>query len=422
MAFPPPKTPILSGVNQALWRECRSEWSHQVSPAVGVVSAGTRNPPPANPGPTRPGLDFALVWAYFKTLLVSAQDLNEEARLRTRFFIQAFVAAALFGIATPLAKTLLVDIQANQLAGLLYLGAAACLLPLVLRRWLAGQVVFPRDSRNRRHLFAAIFFGGIVGPVLLLIGLKHAMAASVAMWLNLEAVATAVFALLLFREHLGKLTWLGNLGVVAAGVMLGVNEGWAGWFGLLCVGGAALAWGLDNNFTAVIDGISPEDSTFWKGLVAGAINLGLGLAWCPWQLHQAWLWALLLGGLSYGASIALYIRAAQGMGATRAQMVFASAPLCGVLLSILWLGEVMNPLQGWAACLLVGSIALIFLDRHDHAHHHDPMRHEHEHRHDDQHHEHGHETPSAEPLHTHPHEHVVVTHAHPHWPDLHHRH
>ncbi len=334
----------------------------------------------------------------------------------------ALVAAALFGVATPLSKTLLADLQANQLAGLLYLGAAIFLVPLVLRRRLASRAVFPRDARNRRHLLGAVFFGGVVGPVLLLLGLQYALAASVSMWLNLEGVATAVLACLLFREHLGKLTWLGNLGVVAAGLMLSLNEGWSGWVGLAFVAGAAVAWGLDNNFTAVIDGISAEDSTFWKGLIAGTTNLAIGLVFFPWQMGVASLWALLLGGLSYGASIALYIRAAHEMGATRSQMVFASAPFFGVVMSLLWLGEGLSLLQGLAAVILAGSIALMFAERHEHAHRHEVLKHEHEHRHEDLHHEHEHEAGEGPEPHGHPHAHAPVVHSHPHWPDLHHRH
>jgi len=342
--------------------------------------------------------------------------------MKYRAWLQALASAALFGIATPFSKTLLIGLQANQLAGLLYLGAAVCLLPLVLRRRLSGHTTFPHDRRNRRNLFGAIFFGGIVGPVLLLVGLKHALAASVSMWLNLEAVATAILAFLLFREHIGKWTWLGNVGVMAAGILLSFGQGWAGWIGLACVAGAGIAWALDNNFTAVIDGISPEDSTFWKGLIAGTTNLGIGLALFRWPADTDWLWAMLLGGLSYGTSIALYIRAAQGLGATRAQMVFASAPFVGVLLSVLWLGEGLSVLQAIAAIVLAGSIGLMFLDRHAHAHAHEPVTHEHEHRHGEEHHDHPHGNLAVGTAHAHVHAHDPVVHSHPHWPDLHHRH
>ncbi len=343
--------------------------------------------------------------------------------MRYRAFVLALAAALLFGVATPFSKTLLAGLHPSVLAGLLYLGAAVCLFPLVVRRWMAGRAVFPADSRNRGHLLGAVFFGGVVGPVLLLVGLTYARAASVSMWLNLELVATAVLAYLLFREHLGRWTWLGNLGVMAAGVMLSFNEGWSGWIGLAFLVGASVAWGLDNNFTALIDGISPEDSTFWKGLIAGATNLTIGLVFFARSgIDASWFWALLLGGVSYGASISLYIRAAHGMGATRSQMVFASAPFFGVLMSVLWLGEGLSVLQVLAAAVLVGSLALIFVERHAHRHEHDALRHEHEHRHKDLHHQHDHEHGAPAEPHAHPHEHTPDVHTHPHWPDLHHRH
>jgi len=342
--------------------------------------------------------------------------------VRWRAFIHALVAALFFGVATPFSKSLLADLQVNQLAGLLYLGAAAVMLPWSAKRRREGKAVFPRDARNRLNLLGAVIFGGIVGPVLLLVGLRYALAASVSMWLNLEAVATAVLAFLLFREHLGKWTWLGNLGVVAAGVMLSFDQGWAGWIGLLCIAGAAVAWGLDNNFTAVIDGISPEDSTFWKGLIAGGTNLAIGLALFPAHFGWDWLAAILLGTFSYGLSVALYIRSAHGLGATRAQMIFASSPFFGVLISVLWLGETLSLLQAFAAVVLIGSLTLLFRDKHDHEHVHEAMTHEHEHLHDGgDHHDHIH-APSVCGKHMHVHTHEPLMHRHPHWPDLHHRH
>lgn len=339
-----------------------------------------------------------------------------------RAVFQAVVAAILFGLATPVSKRLLDDLSPNLLAGLLYLGAAVFLAPVVYRRWRRGEQVLPTDTRNRRHLLAAIGCGGVAGPLLLLIGLQHALATSVSMWLNLETVATAVLAVFLFREHLGPWVWLGNLGVVAAGVLLGYEGGWSGWVGLFCVGGAAVAWGLDNNLTAGIDTISAEDTTFWKGLIAGVVNLGIGMVWWPSMPGPSWITALVLGGFAYGISVALYIRAAQGIGATRSQMIFSSAPFVGVLGSAWWLGEAMAPMQWIALVILAGAILLVFVGRHDHAHTHDSLDHEHEHRHDDGHHSHTHDGLVPSGVHSHSHRHVSMVHAHPHWPDLHHRH
>ncbi len=341
-----------------------------------------------------------------------------------RAMTEAFASAVLFGVSTPLSKWLLPDFQANQLAGLLYLGAALFLMPFLLseRRRAAGRLM-PRDRKNLLLLGAAVFFGGMAGPVLLLCGLRLAHAASVSMWLNLETVATAVLAVLVFRESLGLRVWMGNAGVVVAGLLLTWGEGRPGVAAVLCVAGAALCWGVDNNCTALIDGISPQASTFWKGLVAGSANLAVGLLFFDIPAGGLWLWALALGGLSFGASITLYITSAQRLGAARSQMVFSCAPFFGVFLSVVWLGETLGVWQAAGAAVLAVSIAVIVVERHGHAHVHDSMEHTHSHRHDDGHHPHTHGDAAApDGWHSHTHTHAPLCHTHSHWPDLHHRH
>jgi drug/metabolite transporter (DMT)-like permease len=344
------------------------------------------------------------------------------APARKRAFWTALVSALLFGMATPFSKSLLASIHPSQLAGLLYLGAALFYLPVMAAQRHRGQRLVPVGGKNRLLLLGAVFFGGILGPVLLLTGLQLSASASMSMWLNLETVATAVLAVLLFREHLGRWTWAGNLGILAAGALLGFDGGRLAWAGLLFAVGASVAWGLDNNMTAVIDGITPQATTFWKGIVAGTVNLGIGLWLSPSLPLGGAAGAFALGALAYGASIALYIAAAQALGAARSQMVFASSPFFGVLLSVMWLGERVSLLQGAALLVLVMSLAAMFLDRHGHAHHHHPTTHIHEHRHDDLHHDHAHDGAGVGGRHVHEHTHDTREHAHPHWPDLHHRH
>lgn len=64
------------------------------------------------------------------------------------------------------------------------------------------------DRRNRLRLAGAVFFGGVLGPVALLYGLRLAEAASVSLWLNLELAATAVLGAIVFRDYLGVRGWL----------------------------------------------------------------------------------------------------------------------------------------------------------------------------------------------------------------------
>jgi len=336
----------------------------------------------------------------------------------------ALSSAILFGLATPISKTLLGGITPFQLAGLLYLGAALGLLPRVISTR-GYRKVLRMNRENRVRLLGAIVLGGVGGPLALLFGLRIASASSVSMWLNLEMVFTVLLGHFLFDDYLGWLGWLGSAGSVGAAILLSWGGGVAGLTAGALVALACLFWGFDNHFTALIDEISPASNTFFKGLVAGTFNLVLGLVLTGYG--AGWgqtLGALGLGVLSYGVSIALYIGAAQGLGATRAQIIFASAPFFGVGGAVLILGEGLSVIQISAASILVISLIPLLIDKHLHVHEHDSVEHEHIHRHFEGHHEHSHEdAPLLKRLfHSHRHSHEEVTHSHPHLPDIHHRH
>jgi drug/metabolite transporter (DMT)-like permease len=333
----------------------------------------------------------------------------------------ALLSAALFGVATPASKLLLRDLSAFQLSGLLYLGAALGMLPFVaaVRR----PFVRPRGGVNLVRLAGAVFFGGCLGPVFLMLGLSAAAASSVSLWLNLELVATALLGVLFFREHLDAVGWLGAGAMLLAGVLVAVGDGAGAAVPALLVSLACLCWGIDNHLTALIDGLTPQQSTFVKGCVAGAVNLAIGLLLGPGLPAAGTVAAALaLGAVSYGGSIALYITAAQGLGATRGQVIFASAPFFGMLLSVVLLGE--QP--GWqlAAAIPLAAAALFLMRRssHGHAHRHLPTEHVHRHRHDDGHHAHEHPNGTVAAAHVHVHVHEDRNHDHPHVSDLHHRH
>jgi len=336
--------------------------------------------------------------------------------------LRALLAAALFGVSTPVAKALLGTVHPVLLAGLFYLGGALAVAPRVWTRWRAGGRIVPSDLPNRLRLLGAVALGAGVAPVLVFLGLAHARAASVSILLNLETVATALLGVLVFREHLGRLSALGNVLVFGAGVALAFEGGFSEALPALAVAAAALCWGLDNHLTALLDGIRPEESTFFKGIVAGTVNVVLGMILARASLPGpgALAGSLAVGAVAYGASIVLYIQSAQVLGAIRSQMVFASAPFFGVLVAVGALGEGFTAIQAGALALLVGGNALLLLDRHGHDHAHEAQEHEHAHDHDDGHHDHAHD--GVVGRHVHPHRHDPTVHAHPHLPDLHHRH
>lgn len=335
----------------------------------------------------------------------------------------ALVAALLFGAATPFSKILLQGLSPYLLAGILYVGAA---LGVGILLWLRREglgVGRNLEARNGKRLGFAILFGGILGPLFLLLGLRIASAGSISLWLVLEMVLTALLGRFFFKDSLGKWGWMGVLGCLAGSLLLSIGEGKAGLQAVGWVALACLCWGLDNHLTAIIDGLKPLQSTFWKGLIAGFVNIALGLSLSGFNLNMVSIvWGLLLGAFAYGASITLYIQSAQSLGATRSQVIFASSPFFGLLLSFLFLKEGITWIQSGAALLFASSLFLLFRDRHGHWHEHAALEHIHSHRHDDGHHHHTHLGQPASLHHSHSHGHDVFAHSHPHWPDIHHRH
>ncbi len=334
--------------------------------------------------------------------------------------LSALASAVLFGAATPAAKRLLANLTAFQLAGFLYVGAAIGVAPRAL--WQRGDRP-PLDALNRRRLAGAVLLGGVAGPVLLLLGLRSASAGSVSLLLNLEVAATALLGALWFGETLGPRGWCGVGGVIVAVTVLSSGSGWPGAVSAVLVAAACACWGFDNNFTALIDGMSPSETTLWKGAIAGTTSLLIGLALEPLKAPATTIAvALGVGAVCYGVSIALYITAAHQAGAIRTQAVFAAAPFIGAVLSWTVLHEPVRAVQLLAGGLFVTAIALLTFDRHSHAHAHEPLTHVHSHRHDDGHHEHPHPELPRSLRHTHWHEHPATEHSHPHVADLHHRH
>ena len=340
----------------------------------------------------------------------------------------ALLAALLFGASAPLAKVFLRNFSPVELAGALYLGSG---IGLALWRWSRR---FRRDPASQepglKHsdwvwLGGAIFSGGVIGPILLMIGLTTTPASSASLLLNLEGVLTAWLAWFIFRENFDRRIFLGMMAIVAGGVLLSLTPGQSTGYswGIWAIVGACFCWAIDNNLTRKVSAADPVQIAMLKGLSAGTINLTLGLSLTgKLPAVSALAGAGLLGFLSYGVSLTCFVLALRDLGSARTGAYFSTAPFIGVILSFLILREV-PPLLFWPALLLmISGVWLHLIEHHEHDHVHEAVEHEHLHRHDEHHqHEHGPTDPPGEP-HSHAHRHRRLMHRHVHLPDLHHRH
>lgn len=193
----------------------------------------------------------------------------------------ALFSAALFGASTPFAKLLLGAVDPQLLAGAMYLGAGVGLATLH-----AGRAALaieapeaPLRGGDLPWLGAVVIFGGIAGPLLLMLGLARTSASSGSLLLNLEGLATMAIAWVVFRENVDRRLLAGAAAILAGAVVLS----WQGKgvrldMGGLLIAGACLAWGIDNNLTRKLSAADPLQIAMIKGLVAGAVNLGVALA------------------------------------------------------------------------------------------------------------------------------------------------
>lgn len=356
---------------------------------------------------------------------------TERRRHMNPGILYALLAAILFGASTPFAKLMIGQIEPVLLAALLYLGSG-----IGLSAWLSVRRLLRRTGGAGASLTAAdlpwlagaVFAGGIVGPVLLMTGLRYVSGASASLLLNMEGVFTALLAWFVFREHFDRRIFIGMTLIIAAGALLTSGSAFGqsldvSW-GALCVVAACLCWAIDNNLTRKVSASDAVQIAAVKGLVAGAVNLTFALSWLglPFPAPVEFAAAGVIGFSGYGLSLVLFVLALRHLGTARTGAYFSTAPFAGALIAMLMLGERPDPLFWVAAMLMMIGIWLHLTETHNHLHTHAPMKHTHAHSHD-AHHQHAHDFPwdGKEP-HTHPHEHEPLVHSHPHFPDIHHRH
>lgn len=353
--------------------------------------------------------------------------MTEETTLRslTQPGVQAtLIAATLFGAGTPLAKLLLAQTSPWLLAALLYLGSG---LGLFLLRQLRRSAPVRLPVGEWKWLAGAVASGGMIGPVLLMVGLSGMPASGASLLLNAEGVLTALIAWFVFRENFDRRIALGMLAIVAGGLVLS----WPGdakfgsiWPALVVIG-ACLAWGIDNNLTRKI---SLSDASFIamvKGLAAGTTNLVLALALdAVWPSATVVIAASVLGFASYGASLVLFVIGLRHLGSARTGAYFSIAPFMGAALSLIVLGEPITASLVISGTLMGWGVWLHLTETHRHDHIHEPLEHSHEHVHGvgDEHHDHSHPDGLIKGKHTHAHRHAPIAHSHAHFPDAHHRH
>lgn len=345
--------------------------------------------------------------------------------------LYALLAALLYGASSPFSKLLLGGVPPALLAALLYLGAGAGTAALLLlrafrhRETAAGEHLAAADVPTLTGMVAL----DIAAAVLLMFGLQLSPAADVSLLSNFEIAATALIAMLLFREPIGRRLWAAIALITFSCLLLSLGGAGSPAFlkpafspGAALVPAACVCWGFENNLSRRVSSRDPLEVVAVKGFGSGlgaaglALLLGERLTAAPAFLPAA----LLLGFVSYGLSICCYLLAQRALGAARTSAFYAASPFFGVAVSFALFREA--PGAFFAAALPLMALGAFFAcgERHRHTHTHPAVTHAHWHCHLFGLHAQNHTHEGFVLLHCHEHTHGAVTHTHAHTMGLHH--
>lgn len=337
----------------------------------------------------------------------------------------AILAAALYGISSPVSKLLLIKIPPTLMAALLYLGAGFGMLFINIIRVLRhkNQTEAKLTKIELPYIVGMIILD-IAAPIFLMLALTMTTAANTSLLNNFEIVATALIALFIFKEAVGRRMWIAIVLITTASIILSIEDASSFSFsiGSLFVLLACVCWGFENNCTRKLSLKDPLQIVVIKGFGSGVGSLIIAIAIGQYRTEIIYLAsALLLGFVAYGLSIYFYISAQRTLGAARTSAYYAVAPFIGVLLSIIIFGQKMTSSFVIASAFMIAGASFAAVEYHNHVHFHLAIAHDHRHNHVDGHHNHQHND-SSEIEHSHMHTHESIEHVHKHTPDTHHTH
>ena len=249
--------------------------------------------------------------------------------------IMALLAATFYAINTPFSKILLEKVTPTFMASFLYLGAGIGVGIMYLLNSKKEKNIEKLSKTDLPYTVGMIVLD-ILAPIFLMIGINIGSASNASLLGNFEIVATALIAILIFKEVVTSRLWIAIGFITFSSIVLSFEGSGSFKFSLgsLFVILATCCWGLENNCTRMISDKSTYEIVILKGIFSGtgsfiiAIILGENIPGIKYILIS-----MLLGFVAYGLSIFLYIRAQRELGAAKTSAYYAIAPFIGTFLS-----------------------------------------------------------------------------------------
>lgn len=277
----------------------------------------------------------------------------------------AVLAAALYALSSPFSKLLLKELSPTMMAAFLYLGAGIGMAAFGMFRGLRGNANRePRLTKKELPYTAMMVALDIAAPILLMLGLNMTTAANASLLNNFGIVATALIALVFFKEKISGRLWLAIFLITLSSAILSFEDMSSFSFsaGSLFVLLACTCWGLENNCTRALSEKDPLEIVVIKGFGSGLGSLAIALALGERFGAAIYIMAtLLLGFVAYGLSIYFYVYAQRYLGAAKTSAYYAIAPFMGTFLSLIVFKEL--PTLNFIVALLIMAAGTYFASR-----------------------------------------------------------
>lgn len=269
----------------------------------------------------------------------------------------AILAAALYAINAPFSKILLEFMPPTLMAGFLYVGAGIGMIFIALMRKIKKyEAKELKLTKSELPYTIAMIVLDIAAPICLLFGLNSTTAANASLLNNFEIVATAIIALMVFKEKISTRLWFGiffvtlSCGILSFEDISSLRFSYGSLFVLL----ATICWGFENNCTRKISSKDPLQIVLLKGIFSGIGSLIIGL-FIGERIEALWsiVAVFCVGFVAYGLSIYFYVYAQRLLGAARTSAYYAVAPFIAAILSLIIFREIPDVTYFVALVLMI---------------------------------------------------------------------
>lgn len=243
------------------------------------------------------------------------------------------------------------------MAGFLYIGAGIGMIFIALMRKIKKyEAKELKLTKSELPYTIAMIVLDIAAPICLLFGLNSTTAANASLLNNFEIVATAIIALMVFKEKISTRLWFGiffvtlSCGILSFEDVSSLRFSYGSLFVLL----ATICWGFENNCTRKISSKDPLQIVLLKGIFSGIGSLIIGL-FIGERIEALWsiVAVLCVGFVAYGLSIYFYVYAQRLLGAARTSAYYAVAPFIAAILSLIIFREIPDVTYFVALVLMI---------------------------------------------------------------------